>query len=117
MYRKELFQCDQNCPECEKECDFRMKSNKNEQLSKFDNATDLLNILNPDNGVIVSLKNSIGAFEDTDEKIDFIKKCLNKYIRDLIKQNIKEKNDADFIRAHFKEFIDYLANKILEDPK
>lgn len=117
MLEKQLFKCDLNCLDCEKECELKTTPNKNEQLSKFDEIINQLDILNSNNDVINSLKNSISAFENNAEKIDFIEKCLKKYIKDLIKQNLKEKDDINFINLNFKKFFDYITNKILEGSK
>lgn len=115
MYERPLFKCDLNCTECKKECELREKPNRQEQLSIFDETINKLN-LNSDNEVINSLTDSMSAFEDVNEKIDFIKRCLEKYIQDLIEQNTK-KVDSYFLKLHFEEFCEYIAKKILENSK
>ncbi len=116
MYKESLFKCNLNCAECNnKECELREKPNRQEQLSIFDKTINNLK-LNSDDKVINSLTSSISAFEDADEKIDFIKRCLEKYIQDLIEQNA-EKVDSYFLKLHFEEFCEYIAKKILENSK
>ena len=117
MLERPLFKCDLNCPKCEKECKLRIKPNKQEQSQKFDEVIGELNILN-NNNVIESIQTSIDALkEDSNhEKLNFIKKCSREYIKDLA-QNALSQDNASFIHKHFAEFIDYTANKILEDSR
>ncbi|HNV96903.1 MAG TPA: hypothetical protein PKL13_01130 [bacterium] len=117
MYEKNLFKCDLNCPECEKEYELRTKPNQKEQFTKFDEVIEELNIFNSNN-IIESIQAGISALEeDTDyQKLHFIKKCSREYIKALAKKTLNQDN-IDFILTNFKEFLDYTANKILENSK